>query len=329
LAFQALLFYAPRLLWRLANWHSGLRILDVIQRARSTVKEGKGGKELKEREGKTFEEIGEHFTRRHDFQKAKNTRRHRDHDQDSKLWKRRSHWFSGLWGVYVTALYLFVKLLFLCNTLLQFAMLKRFLGFKDSFWGYEVLFNLINGEKWHTSGHFPRVTNCDVPVLKMSGLQKYTFQCVLSINMINERIFVFLWWWLLALAICSMFNMIYWLYISFMPGSNEDFIKKYLGYNDYKAEPSQVHDFVRNDLELDGMTLLRMIADHCGEEPTAGIVKCLWKVNHPVPQPWLMTASMLYDKSSADSMSNRTSSTIAVNDSNGIEYETKPCKHRK
>jgi hypothetical protein len=61
-------------------------------------------------------------------------------------------------GMYVTVLYLIVKLLFIINLILQFVLLNAFLGPEYNFWGYRVLRDLANGREWEESGAFPRVS---------------------------------------------------------------------------------------------------------------------------------------------------------------------------
>ncbi|VDM57328.1 unnamed protein product [Angiostrongylus costaricensis] len=53
--------------------------------------------------------------------------------------------------------------------------------------GLRVVVDALNGQQWEQSGNFPRV------------------------NMFNEKIFVFLWWWFYALLFLSLLNFIRWI----------------------------------------------------------------------------------------------------------------------
>lgn len=57
---------------------------------------------------------------------------------------------------------------------------------------------------------FPKITKCTFHRFGPSGsLQKLDGMCVLSVNNVNEKIYVFLWFWFLLVALISTLNMIY------------------------------------------------------------------------------------------------------------------------
>jgi hypothetical protein len=86
-------------------------------------------------------------------------------------------------GIYLTLLYLFTKLLYVLNVVLQFVILNAFLGPQYTFWGIGILQDLWMGREWQESGHFPRVTMCDFNVRVLGNIHRWTVQCVLMINM--------------------------------------------------------------------------------------------------------------------------------------------------
>ncbi len=73
----------------------------------------------------------------------------------------------------------------------------------------QAVSDLIYTRQWHQSSIFPRVTMCDFQVRRMGNIQRYTVQCVLMMNMINEKLYLLLWFWFIAIAICTAINFLY------------------------------------------------------------------------------------------------------------------------
>jgi hypothetical protein len=61
------------------------------------------------------------------------------------------------------------------------------MGSEYSVYGFEVVNSLYEGEDWTYSPRFPRVTLCDFEIRQMTNLQRWTVQCVLPVNLFNEK----------------------------------------------------------------------------------------------------------------------------------------------
>jgi hypothetical protein len=57
---------------------------------------------------------------------------------------------------------------------------------------------------------FPRMTKCNLNYYGSSGtIQKVDALCLLPLNIVNEKIYIFLWFWLIFLAVVSGLALVY------------------------------------------------------------------------------------------------------------------------
>ncbi|KRZ12118.1 Innexin unc-9 [Trichinella zimbabwensis] len=289
LALQAFLFYLPCLIWRLTNWYSGISVLGITNMA---VDAGNMDHETRKKNVKT---VAQHIRQSLYLQRELST--------SGKLFGFLI--YGKHYGIYVTGLYLLIKFLYILNVVCQFLILNRFLGAQYTFWGFEILRDLAYGREWQESGHFPRVTMCDFDVRVLGNLHRWTVQCVLMINMFNEKIYLFLWWWFFIISIFTFLNFFYWIFVSFNQNMQVNFISRYLRVSDKISdtlpEQRRVSKFVRRELRPDGVFLLRIIASNAGDIIATELIKDLWTVydakqNHPTPPPVQSKKNMNYDK---------------------------------
>lgn len=74
---------------------------------------------------------------------------------------------------------------------------------------------------------FPRVTKCTFHKFGASGtIQKLDALCVLALNILNEKIYIFLWFWLIILAVLSGMAVLYSMAVVLMPSWREAILKK-------------------------------------------------------------------------------------------------------
>jgi hypothetical protein len=145
------------------------------------------------------------------------------------LWATKGH------HTMYAAKYFFCDVLNFANVIGQMYFINTFLGGVFMTYGTEVL-NFINMEDTDRSDPmmivFPRVTKCTFHKYGPSGtIQKHDAMCVLALNIINEKIYITLWFWFIILAILTAVYMLYVLSMVTIPS-----LRKYLVVRKAKNE---------------------------------------------------------------------------------------------
>merc|ERR1712029_1025584 len=108
---------------------------------------------------------------------------------------------------------LFAHSLYLINVIGQIFFTDCFLGYHFSRHGISAASFVEGHEEGRTdpmSKIFPRVTKCTFHKYGPSGnIQRHDAQCVLPINIINEKIYVFLWFWFILLTVLTSLDLIH------------------------------------------------------------------------------------------------------------------------
>lgn len=126
--------------------------------------------------------------------------------------------------------YFFCELLNLINVIANIVFINKFLGGTFLTYGTDVIsFSNMNQENRSDPmvEIFPRLTKCTFHKYGSSGsIQKHDALCVLALNILNEKIYIFLWFWLLMLAALSFCAIIYSLLVVMLPTTREAIIKR-------------------------------------------------------------------------------------------------------
>ncbi|XP_018334680.1 innexin shaking-B-like [Agrilus planipennis] len=181
LFFQALLFYTPRWLWK--NWEGGkihalMMDLDV---GICTDLEKKQKKKL----------------------------------MLDYLWENlRYH----NWWAYK---YYLCEVLALVNVVGQMFLMNRFFDGAFLTFGIDVIAFLDSDQEDRVDPMiqiFPRMTKCTFHKYGVSGeIERHDAICILPLNVVNEKIYVFLWFWFIILAVLTFVTVIYRIIIIFSP----------------------------------------------------------------------------------------------------------------
>jgi hypothetical protein len=88
--------------------------------------------------------------------------------------------------------------------------------------------NLVRGEEWHESEVFPRVILCDFSVRLLANNQRHTVQCVIMLNLINEKSVNFLYLFILILNLLFSIQALFFPPFLVLAGWRNDFGQLFL-----------------------------------------------------------------------------------------------------
>jgi len=139
---------------------------------------------------------------------------------------------------------------------------------------------------WHdrwgeqTSVRFPRVTICDLKVRRLGAVHDYNVQCVLPINLFNEKIFLFVWFWLVVVGVLTLLSLVMWIVrFIYLPGQRH-YVKQHLKFVErLKTDTDRkrkANKFVRQYLCQDGVFVLRLLAHNTSTVTATEFVTALW-----------------------------------------------------
>jgi hypothetical protein len=109
---------------------------------------------------------------------------------------------------------------------------------------------------------FPRVTKCTFHKFGASGtIQKHDALCVLALNILNEKIYIFLWFWFIILAVFSGLAIVYSAAVVLLPSTREMILKRRFRFGapnavDTIIRKTQVGDFLLLHLLGQNMNLM-------------------------------------------------------------------------
>lgn len=277
LALQAMCFCFPHVFWRMVNWMSGVHVRAIVTMATDSVSSIKKGVD---EESLTM--IVNHL--RSGLRMSRG--RHRLGLNSNpfgwivRILTKRS-------SCYITFCYLIMKSLFIANIFVQLAVHNFFLDIPSGStitWGFILLKRLASGHDWSITEIFPRVTMCDFEVRALGNLHRWSVQCVLPLNMFNEKVFVALWFWMYFVLAITVANTVQWIFQIISDERRRQFIEDLIDVAKV-MDPSDLKNMhqdviirqICDDLGWDGILILRIIMSNSGEFPCVAIVKQIYK----------------------------------------------------
>ena len=282
---QALLFYFPSVLWRVMCRRSGLNVAEIMDAAINGQRT-------------SYADIREKTTRYMVNQLSRYLNSRQDRRRNTCCLKVKHAFarycclvYGKFYGNYLTVCYLICKILYVVNVIGQLYLLDVFFDTALPF-GLDVLSrffsdkdpNLYHDDQkfyWMMSERFPRVTLCDFQIRRQTELHRYIVQCVLSVNLFNEKIFLFVWFWLVILVFITVIGFFKWCWNLMFWQGQVNYIKRQLRSmgivgHDSKRQSEEVNKFAKDFLRRDGVFMIRLISNNVGYMVSSEVLEGLW-----------------------------------------------------
>ncbi|KAI1715673.1 innexin domain-containing protein [Ditylenchus destructor] len=168
--------------------------------------------------------------------------------------------------------YIFTKILFILNIVLQFVLLGSFINRGYNAWCWNVflsVFGLDDHNKtkiWTDAPVFPTDALCDFVVRQIGNSHRHTIQCMLTINQFNEKMFLFFSVYFLIVGIITIGNTISWIFSLTFSSERYNMVRRLIKKEklDEGVNRGKLPDFVDKVLKTDGILLLHFIKSTAG-----------------------------------------------------------------
>ena len=272
---MAILFYLPSLVWTSFNSKAGVDSDNILASAETFRKTDKV--ESKDKLLKCITNQLDRFVGRSPKMLAGMVL-----DTESPITRQLRCLCGQKFGNYLVILYICTKFLYVANALGQLFIINFVMQTDFSIYGIQAL--LYGSDETAFLNHtiFPKVTMCDFTIRTTGNAQDHTVQCLLSINLYTEKMFLFIWFWITILLVITIIDIIVWILRSAVVQDRYNFVFNSLLMSRQVDRHSQddkatckrfVHDYLR----LDGVFVLRLIAHNTNKITASEIITSLWE----------------------------------------------------
>lgn len=193
LFFQAGLFYLPNIVWKSCE-------SKLLSKLTTDVHDpiSKDDKKRKEH----IDKLVEYFMRRRNREYVESNSKLRYTDK----WRYHSSYF---------AFFICCETANLVNVLMQFVLVHHFLGGTFYDYGWNSMSRIFSNKEQNIDPDpmevvFPKMTKCTFRRFGPSGdVVKYDALCILPLNILNEKIYLVMWFWFIALGFITFVWLIY------------------------------------------------------------------------------------------------------------------------
>jgi hypothetical protein len=273
---MAVLFYLPSVAWTSLNSKSGIDSDNVLESADSFMKT-----DNLQSKDKLLKLIANQIDRL--VSTIPDALHGMDIETQSPPDRRYSSLFCRIFGNYLVILYICTKILYIGNSVSQLFILHYILRKEFSLHGINAMLYASQHEVLLNHTIFPKVTMCDFTIraLGVDNPMKYTVQCLLSVNLYTEKMFVFLWFWIAILLIVTVADLIGWILKSALTSDRYNFVENSLViferiHSNNCTDRAMCWKFVYHYLRLDGVLVLRLISHNTNNITSSEIIASLW-----------------------------------------------------
>ncbi|CAF4280124.1 unnamed protein product [Rotaria socialis] len=223
LLLQALCFSLPRIIWQSFNDRIGISIgnlVDVSNECESYDDENN--------RNKVIQYISDCLER---YQEYVSIAHRPGVSLFERVYRRFRLFCHARTGASLACLYIFIRILYILNLILQILFLQYFLSYHDINYieyGFNVFKKLLSDFSLPESRLFPRITLCDFQIRELGERHKYTVECILVINIFIEKLYFLLWLWLAILLIITIFHTIHIIHQIFFRHSRNLYLAQHL-----------------------------------------------------------------------------------------------------
>ncbi|UJR09573.1 hypothetical protein I4U23_013808 [Adineta vaga] len=273
LLLQALFFSLPRFFWQAFNNRIGLSIGNLVDASiQSETFESKTDRYA------VIQYISDCLQR---YEEYINPSKYAKSSYFKHLFDQCRLFCQARTGASLTCFYMFIKLLYIFNLIIQIYFLQHFLSYSDVSYfqyGFSVFHRLISGYTLPESRLFPRITLCDFHIRELGEQHMYTVECLLVINIFLEKMYFLLWIWFGLLLMITIIDFIRFIYRMFIQHSREVFIRENLELLlDYRVNDSRyIGNFIRY-FPIDNLFTLRILSSNSSSMIVAEILQELFQ----------------------------------------------------
>lgn len=177
-------------------------------------------------------------------------------------------------GSRLTLLFLLVRVIYVVNITVQLFIMYKFMFNSEAFPSLTFL-----NQPGHVDLVFPRNVLCYLPdIIGTNGVNSYAGQCILYLNMYNQVVYTFLYYWFILVSFISMVSIPLFILSTFRFRARIDLIKHLLKVSKtYSFEDKEiVKTFTNTYLGCDGVFLFRKLNDNVNHWIASDILAILF-----------------------------------------------------